>query len=380
MNRKRKEQAGVEGLMLLLGDWQAVRQEWEQTILRFLGDEPQEHQITTFDGTVVPEGEVVAVLRSPGLFGGKRVILYRNPPFLSVSNGDANSTGDGSMLLNWLESGKAKDGQLLLAIHIEKPDRRRKIYRKFADLSPVVVDRILGSGTRPGRLDPRLADLIKDTLAAHGKRFHGRAMELFLEKVGSVSSSAVINELEKLIYFTGDLKVIQQDHVESLVARHREEELFRLSDNIKKGDLFQSLKSLDLLLTQEVHPLAILAVLRGLFERLLSIRFFLDSRAMPQKARPLDFEGFKAEMMPGLLSFYPEEGSPLLTGKGKPIHPYALWLDYRAAFRFQSQQLSSIISRLCDLDMEFKGGRVEPRILLEALLLEIISSVEGHYE
>lgn len=371
--------AGNSPLVLLIGDWQAVKDDWQRLSAEFIGHEPAEHEIAVFDGSEASEGDVAAALRSRGLFSGKKAVLYRNPPFLSPdaakgTDGEGEPADSGALILEWLDhaAGAGQAGSMLF-IHLDRADRRLSMFKKISSAARV-IDRSMSGGQKGGRgIDPKVMELVNSRLSAAGRRMDGPARQLFFEKVGTSSASAIINELDKLISISDGVRTIGADLVAQLVSRHRQEELFRLTDAVKKRDLAGALESLGAILDQEVHPLAVLTTLKNMFERLLAIRLFLDSSGM-SGAEASDYNRFKAGAMDRLLEWYDEEPNPLTGPKGRRPHPYALWLDVKAASDFSLQEIVWAIRRLCDLDLELKGGRAEPRLLLEAFLFSAAAS------
>lgn len=400
---KRAKSGKGHALVLLIGDWQAVREDWIRVSTDFIGHTPKEHETAQFDGADTDEGEVIAALRSKGLFAGKKAVLYRNPPFLSgredagidTSKASKGSSGPrpeepGRLTLDWAmqAAGSGRPLSSMLVIQVDRADRRLRIFKELSRLA-LLVDRATGGQSRGAKVDARVMELLQERLSASGKRLDQQGLRLFLEKVGTGSASALINEIDKLICLAGDGGTITVEQVAELVSRHRQEELYRLTDAVKRRDLSGALASLDLILAQEIHPLAILTTLKNLFERLLAIRFYLDS-SKPAPREISSFNLFKATVLEGLLSFYdrpdgPPDGSPggsganpLLGPKGKRPHPYALWMDVKAAAAFSCQELFGALFRLADLDLDLKGGKAGDRLLLEAFLILLLTGDDGH--
>jgi DNA polymerase-3 subunit delta len=397
----KKGQGGKgHALVLLIGDWQAVREDWLRIATDFIGHIPKEHETAQFDGADTDEGEVIATLRSKGLFAGKKAVLYRNPPFLSgrdeagidlskASEGAAGGRPEesGRLTLDWaMQAARGgRPSSSMLVIQADRVDRRLRVFKELSRLALLVDRGTGGQGRGAAKVDARVMELLQKRLSAAGKRLDPQGLRLFLEKVGTDSASALINEIDKLICLAGDGGAITVEQVAELVSRHRQEELYRLTDAVKRRDLSGALATLNLILAQEIHPLAILTTLKNLFERLLAIRFYLDS-CRPAARELSSFNLFKATVLEGLLSFFdrPDGSSdglganPLLGPKGKRPHPYALWMDVKAAADFSCQELFGALFRLADLDLDLKGGRAADRLLLEAFLISLLAGEDGH--
>lgn len=110
------------------------------------------------------------------------------------------------------------------------------------------------------RSEASAMDWIEGALAWRGKRITKGASRLLLELVGT-SQGILDSELEKLVAFVGENEVIEEHHVQELVAGVRTRTLFQLADALGEGKLSEALRIMNLLMDQGTNPLATLSML-----------------------------------------------------------------------------------------------------------------------
>ncbi len=419
--------------MLVIGEWQAVREKVMEAAAKFLGTAGTD-AITIVRGDEVTESQVIEALRTRGIFSGKKVIIYRDPDFLIPGKKSRNpaamikqamdsgrhrraarllgrllgkmdimhenlqglsgkelrdmtgatgltpeeieglfrhyhedirknitpSAHSGKGLLSYIK--KTKDPHHLLIIQLSEIGKENPLSEDFLKTC-TVADMRLSRGKGKGSTG-KPTHFIEAVLSDMGKEMERAALDEFVRLVGASSLSALKNELEKLASLMGEKKRITREDVLSLVVRHREEEIYRLTDAFLKRDMGKSILSLHLLMNQNVHPLAILAALRNSIIKMYALKAVAQAASVSSGLR---FNQFSSACWPVLKKTLSELGANSLAR----IHPYSAYLHLTSPHPIEG--LIEMIEELPDLDLALKGSKLDPHFVLENFFFKHMS-------
>ena len=278
---------------------------------------------------------------------------------------DEPPVSSGEKILEWisrLSEGK-RSGDVFLVIQMEEPDRKNAVLRRLMKACPVTD--LTGAGEKYAKRSSSLQAQVKGWLADSGKRIDAPAMKSFMEKVGETSLSALRNETEKLVSLSGQRKIISLEDVERLVVRHREEEIFRVTDAFRNRDVSRALISLRLLLDQGIHPLAVLSAVRNVLLKIFALKAAADTAGLEEQIRNISYNMFKNRYWNQLKSAFDQHEKNPLAG----LHPYAAWLNMHGIHRFSWREIFGMLEEMADMDIALKGGKISPDIVLEAFFM-----------
>jgi len=234
---------------------------------------------------------------------------------------------------------------ILVVLFDGKIRKTKPLYKTFCSLpgSAVRVEELKGLKEEGlfGWLDKRAA--------AAGKRISSDAVDRLLDASGN-DLQRLGNELEKLITFVGDKKLIDVSDVEELSAGVRNYPEWELSDNLAKSDPGRILRVLNRRFQEGDRPERIFYSLAAFFRDLLTAKVMLreetDRKDIFRQVRPQFSEKFG--------NFY--------------------WTKLREFFglveRFTFRDLSHLISRLEQVDLKIKTSDVSAQALFESFILE----------
>jgi DNA polymerase III subunit delta len=173
------------------------------------------------------------------------------------------------------------------------------------------------------------------------KQITQQALSLFLEKSGT-DMNVIKNELEKLFSYTLDRNAIEIEDIEAVCSSRMENHIFDMVDAISNGN---SKKAFTLY--------ADLVQLKEPAGRIL----YLISRqySILLKAKELREEGHDIASIASRLSL-PE---------------FAVRKHVRLAASFEVGQLKRAIEKCIEAEESFKTGRIEDRLALETLIVEL---------
>jgi len=422
--------------LLIIGEWQAVKERCIEKACQFLGKD-QKDNITILRGDEVSEAQVIEELKTKGLFGDKKVIIYQDPDFLFAGKGkdpvkklaaaldrsqmkraarllgsalaekglypDTISTyrpqellslletnainieqiqelltyhlkevqkglgtkgSDGHLLLNWLKKRDKgnRPGNSLVIIHLSQKPPASTIFKKFTELCHVEnLTPPIGKGQEAKR---QLHLFIRKILKDQGKEIDNLALERFVELVGTGSVSAIRNELLKLVHLCGKKNRISVKDIESLVVRHKEEEIFKLTEAFRQKRLGPALESLHLLIEQNIHPLALLAAIRNCVLKMFAIK----AAANTLQINPgCPYNQFKNTYWPDMKKILSKYSATTMS----KMHPYSAFVHLGSPYKIST--IYDMMEEMAELDLALKGSKLDPRVVIEKFFFKYLA-------
>ena len=182
---------------------------------------------------------------------------------------------------------------------------------------------------------------IADYVAAAGRKIDRQALE-YLSAINSFDLQIMEQELQKLLLYREEEPVITLQHVQEIVTKTVEANIFALSDSIgsKKGsEALQTLK--DMFYLGE-SPFKIIGFLVRHFRNLILVKDYrsqgYDETQIKEKTK---------------------------------LHPFVIKKSVRQAERFSMQQLTTALERLLLIEVELKSTTSSGEELLEQFVIEL---------
>ena len=257
--------------------------------------------------------------------------------------------------------------QNFVILTTEDVDKRKKLY-KYLKENHVVVDLSVEAGSsNRARKEQKsvLLETLNRTLAGMNKTMAPEVAEILFERVG-FHPVAIAMEAEKLALFTGERKKITRDDLDELIGRTRQEALFELTEALGRQNLEKALIIAGRLQESGIHPLAIVATVRNY------LRGLLLYRALQQQPE----YGYSPGMSPGQ---FQQECLPRLKEneqwkKELSGHPYAVFMQFKAASALSLKKLKNWFSLTLEADFRLKGSPVAPDTVLQHLLISMLGN------
>jgi DNA polymerase-3 subunit delta len=259
----------------------------------------------------------------------------------------------------WLENvlqrvSNAGPEKIVLIIETDIYSSKSPIIKKIKKLGKVIE---LGKTQGRGKEREQAVKFIKEYLREEKKEIAWDAVQFLLENTGEGDLVSLKTELDKLIQLTGERPLINRQDVEEVSSRHREEEIFRITDAISRKETKNALSSLHLLLLQGVHPIAVFSTMVTFLRRMLALKVICDKENMDPHDFHVSYQAFQRDFFPKL--------------KQDSMHPYPLYKMFQHSSRFDKNELIDIFLSLPEVDMELKGGGAQADMVLERLIFQI---------
>lgn len=260
----------------------------------------------------------------------KRVLIVK-PPYPFVTKGkDAVEP-----LLDYLEH---PNPQCCLIFYAEEPLKgNTKLGKRMKDFEVEFAP--LKSG--------ELNQWIQSFLSEQGRDIHPAALG-YLSSVNKLDLQSMEQELQKLVLYVPEGETIQLHHVEEIITKTLESNVFGLVDSLSSRRANDALQMYKIILAEGEPLIRLIIFLENHFRRLLLLK-------------DLKQQG------------YSEGDIKDKTG----LHPFAVKKGIGQAANFTEDQIIQILNRLLEIEVELKSTSTDKEILLERFILELCYEMGG---
>lgn len=275
-----------------------------------------------------------------------------------TSGGDADLSDSFEKLL----AGGLPAGNCLI-LTAEAADKRKKIF-KVIDRTGVVLHfgKIKETATRE-----TLKSEARKLLDGCGKSLTSGAWAALGKKTGFQLRPS-LNELQKLVVFAGEKTMIDEEDVETVVGKTKEDRVFDLTNAMSEKNAKAALLALQALLDQGEPPLMILSMISREIRLLLQASILTQSGKLPPMTPGMEFPSFQKNVYPSVSAMAQgmARKEDLLVGK----HPFVIFNALRHCRRFSYPVLIGYLDELLEMDRAMKSSTTDPQLLLERFLIK----------
>ncbi len=327
-----------------------------------------------------------------------KLVQYCSDKKLSIP-----SEGDNAALLqNAVEKGFPKGNHLIITT--DMVDKRRKLY-KIIQKKGVIIDCSVPKGARRAdqlAQEAVLAERMETLLHGSGKTMD-RPTFLAMYELTGFDLRIFSENLNTLITYVGDRKKITQDDVNNVLKRTKKDPIYEFTNAISDRNVEKSLFFLDSLLSDNLHPLQILAAITNQIRKLLIVRGFIESAYGKPWHSGIQYGQFKSSIMPAVQSYdrnilnQLQEWDDMLSknaGMDKPgsekgrkkkrkptatdlviaknsQNPYPVYQMLLKSEKFTSHELIAAFEKLSAADLRLKSTGQSQKLVLEQAILGI---------
>jgi len=285
--------------------------------------------------------EIIDVARTaPFFFSSWRIIVVE----LTGGKKDILSSTEKSILKDYLTSPSSQT--VMVIIYSGKIKKSSSLFKLFSSLASSQV------GVKELKpLKKRFLSIwIDKKLSLGGKSTTPEAKTRLEELVGG-DLRRINNELEKLITFVGDRKIIELDDVNQISGWVKSFVEWEIADSLEKGDLKQSFLILDSLLKEGVKPELVVGIISRFFRDLLLAKLWLWER---QKDRKDIFKEIKPNIQERFGQFYRDK----------------FRIFFSLVDKLSFKELNHFLNELGKIDLKIKTSDASAQILLESFLYD----------
>lgn len=301
---------------------------------QYLQEDANAMNYMSFDMEEDSLADVMVEANTISFFNQPRLILMRQPAFLTGSQKKNAIKQDDSFLLEYLDN-PADDVVLVIVADYESLDGRKKIVKQLKKKATFVDTSVMA--------EPQVKDYMHRYVASEGVDMTREAMTLFLKRTNFQLTQS-IREMDKLILYVGDEKRINQRDVDLLVTPSLDDNIFHLADHIMRQDSVAALRLYRELIAQKNQPIAILGLLQS--------NFRLYTQIIQLKKAGYD-QGSMAETI--------------------GVHPYRIKMAGQSINPYSPNLLMVGYMKLIELDFDIKQGKVDQHLGIEWFILDFCS-------
>lgn len=260
-----------------------------------------------------------------------RLVHLKSPIFLS----DQADTNSKNLLKEVLDYSKdVPEYTILLVTYHDIVDKSNSILRIASTLG------VLGKFEIP-RYGRELTTWIEDYITSNNKTINkSEAMYLTTELSNSIDN--LESELQKLISYVGDKKIIDRNDIEAIIHKTSESNIFKMCDYMFKKDAKSALEVLETLLMQGEQYSKILFMIIRQFRILYSVKLLTE-------------EGKNASEIMSTLK----------------LQDFVYKGVSKACMSWNASVIKEILKDILETDYNIKNGRINQELGLEMLILRI---------
>lgn len=244
-------------------------------------------------------------------------------------------------------------------------DKRKRVVKTIQKLGTVVELSV--ARERSGALSAESVDALIDRIAgAAGKRCSPAARSLIRQRAGT-NLGPLASELEKLCLYAGDAPTIEEADVRASLRDLAESWIFDFTKALAQRQAAAAVAQLRALFAQGEHPLRLLAVIARELRLLLLAQDCLRGSLAGAWTPRTQYNAFRDRLLPTL-----SEDEKEALGA---LHPFVLYQCLQNAGRIPGGALQRSMLALQELDVLFKSTAADPRLRLEAFVLDLCGGV-----
>jgi len=314
--------------------------------------------------------------------------------------------GDSSRILQEaIEKGFPQGNHLIITTDIV--DKRRSLFKLLLEKGVVVNCSVPKGGRKADKAaqESVLVETMESVLGKAGKTANREVYRAVANMTG-FDLRTFINNLEKLVSYSGDRKTITLSDVETVLKRSKRDPVYVFTNAVTDRSFDRTFFYMDSLLADPDigHPLQLLSAVINQMRKLLVIKGFLEGQPSNGWYAGCSFNHFQTRVMPAVLSHdnllldhidqwetvlarnggKEDGGNGKKTRKGKkkrvmtdlviaknPKNAYPIYQMFRKSEHFTREELVATIEKLSEADHRMKTTGQDPRQVLEQVLFSI---------
>ena len=301
----------------------------------------------------------IAAFRTVGLFGGKKVVWFRNVSFLknSVIMKNVRVKELLNSLAEDLKKGLAADQ--FLVVSASGADKRSAFFKALNTCGKVAEYSI---SERDYEARPAAVANARALFKKRGYSIDSKALETFIEKTG-FETRQIINEVEKMTLYKGEEdRTISLADVQTITSSSCEAILWDFADAVADQKLGESIRLFRQLLFQKQTAVGLIIQLENKFAELLRFREFMQAGWVQMNGTRIqwnqsqEIDDYFSTMADNPRKMHWFRASKLLQ-QAQPYSPYGLVARKKLVLDMHERMIS--------------GGSISHELLLETLIAKL---------
>lgn len=291
------------------------------------------------DGKEVSVDYIINACETLPFMSDKKIVIVEDSPLLSSGKGGSATEED--ELKDYLDN-LSDTTCLTFIIKENKVDKRKKLVKSIKKQGSIVeLNKITSK---------ELNGWVEKTFRKNKKKILKNDIFYFIQSIGYLESNNeknlydLENEITKLCSYVGDRDQVTKEDIEKCISKTLQNNIFKLLDGVGKKKPNIALSNLN--------------------------EMILDNEPI-QKITFMIIRQFRLLFMAKLFC---EKGyGPRDITKKLGIHPYAAQQVIEQGKNFSSEELENIIKKCLTIDYNVKNGKIDNKLAIESLIVEISS-------
>ncbi len=305
-----------------------LKKQLNKLIFQFVSEDQIDLNVSYLDCKETPLSIIIDELNTIPFLSDKKVVVLKNPLFLSSETDKNSFNNDYEELVKYLEN---SNESTILVIYLEgKVDERKKIVKNVKKLCEII---------ELNQLDEvKFRQATYNAIIKRGAKINNDALELLLQRAPS-DLTTISNEVDKLTLYTKDITI---NDVREMISKPKEDKFFELGSAILKKNLVDALQIYKDLMVNNQEPVALVGSIAN------QIRLVYQVKILERK-------GYNNQEMASKMG----------------ISPFRIRYIIEDAARFEINELLRHLDSLSKLDIGIKSGVIDKRLGLELYLINM---------
>lgn len=328
---KKLKQGNLDSLYLLYGEETFLLESCLKKIKNLFGEIIKGiNYVEIYDTNL---DSLIQEIETPAFGYEKKLVIIKNVGLLKkeVKKKGADFVNIRDKFIEYLESNKVTIKDTVILVFIEESIDKTKLLSVIEGLNACICN------FEYQKL-PNIMARLKAISKAYGVKISDTNLKYFIEGVGT-NMQDLINELRKQIEYAGEGNEITKESIDLLATKQMESVIFDLTDNLGKKNIKQARIVLNNLLYSKEPIQKILITLYNHFKKL-----YITKLSVEQNRNIAECIDLKPNQM-------------FLVNKYKAQSEY-----------FTKIELKEILEKLIELDTNYKVGKIDLDVGLEAIL------------
>ncbi|HEU19702.1 MAG TPA: DNA polymerase III subunit delta [Deltaproteobacteria bacterium] len=244
-------------------------------------------------------------------------------------------------------------------------DKRKKIFKMLAEHGVCLS---FSKARGEDELKRLFLQTARDILDKSGKKLTTKAITALGNRTG-FDLRETMGAVEALITHAGDAVTIDEDDVENLIEKTKEDSIFDLTAALANRNVQKALKTYRDLVNHGVHHLVVLMMIGREIRMLLQAKLLFRTGLLTSFTPHMTFSQFRHSVLSHLQQVNDQEGVKKRSILGQ--HPYAMYNVFKHAGNFSYDELTTYMDSIGALDIALKTTGKNPDLLIERLLIEM---------
>ena len=274
--------------------------------------------------------------RSSGLFGNEKVVVAENCNFLLAKPKKIKVEHNVGALMNYLENINAE--VVLILKLTDKIDSRKKLIKKIKEVGEVKEFSNFN--------EKEISEYIVKTVAKHDVRISKVEAE-FLVNYTRLDFANIKKELEKLLLYCDEKKIITREDIELLATRSLEYDVFSLTNELF-GKNYDKLRVVyNSLVFKKEEPIFLLSLISGQLRMYYKVKVLLN-----------------------------EHYSQKDIAKELGVHPYRVQLAAQGIRNYSVDKIMKTLLLAADYDKLLKSSYMDKYLVLDLFINKLIEELK----